>query len=52
MEYVLEPKNLVALHFNKGLGGEPAEALAATKETAMNPKVLDAFARTIIAGGT
>ena len=42
----------VALHFNKGLGGGSAEAIAATKETAMNPQVLNAFALAIIAGGT
>jgi FAD/FMN-containing dehydrogenase len=41
----------VALHFNKGLAGAPAEALAAAKDTAMNPAVLNAFALAIIAGG-
>ena len=34
----------VALHFNKGLAGATAEAIAAAKETAMNPAVTDAFA--------
>ena len=34
----------VALHFNKGLAGAPAEAIAAAKDTAMNPAVTDAFA--------
>jgi FAD/FMN-containing dehydrogenase len=39
-----------AFHFNKGLaGGDPA-ALAASRDTAMNPQVLDAFALAIIAG--
>jgi FAD/FMN-containing dehydrogenase len=41
----------VGLHFNKGLAGAPADALAATKDTATNPAVLDAFALAIIAGG-
>jgi FAD/FMN-containing dehydrogenase len=40
----------VALHFNKGLAGAQADALTATRETAMNPAVLDAFALAIIAG--
>jgi FAD/FMN-containing dehydrogenase len=34
----------VSLHFNKGLAGAPAEAIAAARDTAMNPVVLDAFA--------
>ena len=34
----------VALHFNKGLAGAPPEAIAAAKDTAMNPAVTDAFA--------
>ena len=37
------------LHFNKGLAGAPAEAVAAARDTAMNPAVLDAFALAIIA---
>jgi len=41
----------VALHFNKGIAGAPAAALEATRDTAMNPAVLDAFALAIIAGG-
>jgi hypothetical protein len=41
----------VASHFNKGLAGAPAEAIAAAKDTAMNPAVLDAFALAISAGG-
>ncbi len=40
-----------ALHFNKGLGGAPAEAIAAAKDTATNPAVLDAFALVIAADG-
>ena len=40
----------VELHFQKGLAGGSAPALAATRRTAMNPKVLDAFALAIIAG--
>lgn len=42
----------VGLHFNKGLAGAPAEAIAAARDTAMNPAVLDAFALVIIAGGS
>jgi FAD/FMN-containing dehydrogenase len=41
----------VQLHFNKGLAGAPKGALDATRDTAMNPAVLDAFALAIIAGG-
>jgi FAD/FMN-containing dehydrogenase len=37
----------VSFHFNKGLAGAPAEAVAAAKDTAMNPAVLDAFALVI-----
>ena len=37
------------LHFNKGLAGAPADALEASRGTAMNPQVLDAFALAIIA---
>jgi FAD/FMN-containing dehydrogenase len=40
-----------ALHFNKGLAGAPAEALAATRDTATNPAVLDAFALLITGSG-
>jgi hypothetical protein len=41
----------VSLHFNKGLGGAPADAVESAKDTAMNPAVLDAFALAIIVGG-
>ncbi len=41
----------VGLHFNKGLAGAPAAAIAAARDTAMNPDVLDAFALAIIASG-
>jgi hypothetical protein len=34
----------VALHLNKGLAGAPEEAIAAARDTAMNPAALDAFA--------
>jgi FAD/FMN-containing dehydrogenase len=37
----------MALHFNKGLAGAPADELAAAQDTAMNPAVLDAFALAI-----
>jgi hypothetical protein len=42
----------VELHFNKGLAGAPAEAIAAAHDTAMNPLVADAFTLAIIASGT
>ena len=35
------------LHFNKGLAGAPADAIAAAKDTATNPAVLTAFALAI-----
>jgi FAD/FMN-containing dehydrogenase len=41
----------VGLHFNKGLAGAPAAEIAAARDTATNPQVLDAFALAIIAGG-
>ncbi len=41
----------VELHFNKGLAGAPPEAIAAAKDTAMNPDVVDAFALAIVADG-
>jgi FAD/FMN-containing dehydrogenase len=40
----------VAFHFNKGLAGALAETLAASRDTSMNPEVLDAFALAITAG--
>jgi len=40
----------VELHFQKGLAGAPAAAVAATRDTATHPAVLDAFALAIIAG--
>jgi FAD/FMN-containing dehydrogenase len=42
----------VDLHFNKGLAGAPPDAIAAARDTAINPAVLDAFALAIIAGGS
>jgi FAD/FMN-containing dehydrogenase len=39
----------VELHCNKGLAGAPANAIAAAKNTAMNPAVTDSFALAIIA---
>ena len=41
----------VQLHFNKGLGGAPADKVEAARDTAVNPAVLDAFALAIIATG-
>jgi FAD/FMN-containing dehydrogenase len=37
----------VSLHVNKGLAGAPAKAVAAARDTAMNPAVLHAFALAI-----
>jgi FAD/FMN-containing dehydrogenase len=39
----------VSFHLNKGLAGAPPAALAAARDTPMNPDVLDAFALAIIA---
>jgi FAD/FMN-containing dehydrogenase len=41
----------VSLHLNKGLAGAPAEAVAAARDTATNPAVLDAFALLITGAG-
>jgi FAD/FMN-containing dehydrogenase len=41
----------IGLHFNKGLAGATAEAIAAARETATNPSVCEAFALAIIADG-
>jgi FAD/FMN-containing dehydrogenase len=41
----------IGLHFNKGLAGAPPAAIAAAKDTAMNPAVLSAFALAIVASG-
>lgn len=38
----------LSLHFNKGLAGATPEAIAAARDTAMNPAVLDAFALVIL----
>jgi FAD/FMN-containing dehydrogenase len=40
----------VQLHFNKGLAGAPEDKVAAARDTAMNPAVLDAFALALIVG--
>jgi FAD/FMN-containing dehydrogenase len=40
----------VTLHCNKGLAGAPDAEIAAARDTAMNPAVLDAFALAISAG--
>ncbi len=39
----------LGLHFNKGLAGAPAAALARSRDTATNPLAMDAFALVIIA---
>jgi FAD/FMN-containing dehydrogenase len=41
----------VELHFNKGLAGAPADAVAAAKDTATNPAMTEAFALAIVADG-
>jgi FAD/FMN-containing dehydrogenase len=41
----------LSLHFNKGLAGATAEAIAAAKDTPMNPMVTDAFALVICGAG-
>ncbi len=41
----------LSLHFNKGLGGAPADAVTLAEDTAVNPVVLDAFALAISASG-
>lgn len=38
----------VSLHVNKGLAGAPPEEIAAARDTATNPDVLDAFALAIL----
>ena len=38
----------VSLHLNKGLAGAPASAIAAARDTATNPAMLDAFALAIL----
>jgi FAD/FMN-containing dehydrogenase len=49
--YAASRHKQVGLHFNKGLAGAPAQALAAAKDTATNPAVLDSFVLVIIADG-
>ncbi len=39
----------VELHFQKGLAGAPEEAIAAARDTATNPAVVDAFVLAIVA---
>jgi FAD/FMN-containing dehydrogenase len=39
----------VALHFNKGIAGAPSNVVDWTRDTSMNPAVLDAFALAITA---
>lgn len=39
----------MTLHFNKGLAGAPAEAIAAARDTATNPAMTEAFALAIAA---
>jgi FAD/FMN-containing dehydrogenase len=41
----------IELHFNKGIAGAPAEAVAATRDTATNPAVAEAFVLVIVADG-
>jgi FAD/FMN-containing dehydrogenase len=39
-----------SLHFNKGLAGAPADAVARSRDTAMNPGAMNAFALMITGG--
>jgi hypothetical protein len=48
--YAAAQEQGLSLHFNKGLAGAPANELAAARDTATNPQMLDAFALAIIAG--
>lgn len=41
----------VEMHFNKGLAGAPPEVIAAARDTATNPAVLNAFALAIVSSG-
>jgi FAD/FMN-containing dehydrogenase len=41
----------ISLHFNKGLAGAPPEAIALARDTATNPRALEAFALAIVANG-
>jgi len=41
----------VALHLNKGLAGAPAAAIAAARDTATHPAMLEAFALAILGAG-
>jgi len=41
----------IELHCNKGLAGGAAQAIAATRSTAINPLAIDSFALAICAGG-
>ena len=42
-------RRTTSLHFNKGLAGAPAEAVAAARDTPTNPAAAEAFALAIIA---
>ncbi|HEX9523756.1 MAG TPA: FAD-binding oxidoreductase [Reyranella sp.] len=42
-------RRTTSLHFNKGLAGAPADAIAAARDTATNPAAIEAFALAIIA---
>jgi FAD/FMN-containing dehydrogenase len=42
---------LLRVFLNKGLAGAPSEVIEATRQTAMNPAVVEAFALVIIADG-
>lgn len=41
----------VTLHYNKALAGAPPDAIAAVRDTPMNPAVAEAFALAIVANG-
>ena len=41
----------VTLHYNKALAGAPPDAIAAVRDTPINPAVAEAFALAIVANG-
>jgi FAD/FMN-containing dehydrogenase len=49
--YAASRHHKLELHFNKGIAGAPPEAVAATRNTATNPAVVEAFVLVIVADG-
>jgi hypothetical protein len=48
--FIASRRRSVEMHFQRGLAGGSARAVAATRDTAMNPKVMDASVLMIIGG--